>query len=80
LIKKCAEERISIFGYCIGYHHLAIKSFEVCKRIYDEVKYKNYSFDIHDLYYLGYDKFIIGEFADIIIKHILDFISQNNHK
>ena len=81
LIKKCAEERISIFGYGIGYHHLAVKSFEVCKRIYDEVKYKNYSFDIHDLYYLdSYNKFTIGEFADIIIKHILDFISQNNHK
>ena len=65
LIKKCAEERISIFGYGIGLHHLAVKSFEVCKRIYDEVKYKNYSFDIHDLYYL--DSYI-------------DFISQNNHK
>ena len=38
-------------------------------------------FDIHDLYYLdSYNKFTIGEFADIIIKHILDFISQNNHK
>ena len=50
-------------------------------KIYDEVKYKNYSFDIHDLYYLdSYNKFTIGEFADIIIKHILDFISQNNHK
>ena len=75
LIKKCAREKISIFGYNIN--DLVKKSFIECKRIYDEVKSSNCSFDIYKLY-SGDEEITIGKISNDIIKHILVFISQNN--
>ena len=77
LIKKCAEEKINIFGYQIGEEPK--KSFTECKKIYDSVKFKQCNYDIYHFEQLenATDKEIAEKLKENIIHHISAFFAKN---
>ena len=73
LIKQCAEEKISIFGYQIGKEPK--KSFSECKIIYDSVKIKDCFFEIHQFKHAS-DTVVAEKLKESIINHISAFIAK----
>ena len=72
-IKKCAKNKINIFGYQIGKEPK--KSFSECKSIYDSVKSKNCFFEIFKFKHANAE--VVAErLKDSITNHISAFIAK----
>ena len=74
LIKKCAEERIIIFGYQIGKE--PEKSFRECKSIYDQVKSKAGYFEIYQFENGMTDEAIAEKLKKAIIDQFSAFLQK----
>ena len=72
-IKKCAEKNISIFGYQIGDEPQ--KSFNECKKIYDQVKSKECNYEI-EIFENASDQIIAEKLKENIINNISTFIAK----
>ena len=72
-IKKCAEKNISIFGYQIGDEPQ--KSFNECKKIYDQVKSKECNYEI-EIFENASDQIIAEKLKENIINNISAFIAK----
>ena len=72
-IRKCAKNKINIFGYQIGKEPK--KSFSECKSIYDSVKSKNCFFEIFKFKHANAED-VAERLKDSITNHISAFIAK----